>query len=192
MAKLTKTKTAPLSLVQKLEKVMPGAGSQIKALAEPYAQLAQRIATSLAAGKVMAEKAKSEKASTWDEFKGAIDVALVNGHNTGALASGLQIACEEAGIPAGSFRGYSSTIQNLFQDICDGNLTREQVGEMSVKDARERYQDQSKKDAKALQERLLAVYAKLDDAGKLALVEKLESAAKAASEGQNIAEALAA
>ncbi len=171
MAKQQQHKTT----IQKLEAVLPGSGAQMRAMAAPYEELARTIATAIAAAGIHAEKAASERTTLWDSFKGAIDVALTVGHNAGALQAGLSVACEEAGIPAGSYRGYSSTIVNLFTDLSEGRLDRAQVSAMSVKDARERYMDAEKKADKEMQAKLLAAYAKLTRADRATLVAELEA-----------------
>lgn len=124
---------------------MTALAAQASALAGPYQAIAKQIATGLSATKTHANKAKTERTTVWDGFKSAMTVALNEGHNHGALRVGLEVACVEAGIPAGSFRGYISTIESLFSDVEAGKFTLEHATGISVKDARELYQSDEKK-----------------------------------------------
>lgn len=132
-----------------------------EAYASPYAHLAAELATSMSAAKAQTDRAKAERTSVWDGFKSAMSIALENGHSAAALRAGLEIACTNAGIPAGSFRGYVGTIGNLYADVCkaegeEGHLALEAALEISVKDARERYKPEPsnlEKLRKALAER---------------------------------------
>jgi uncharacterized protein (UPF0335 family) len=128
--------------------------AQCAALAGPYNALASHLATALAANKAHGDKLKTERATLWDQFKSAIDVAQENGHDPSAMRAGLEIACVSAGIAPGSFRGYVSTVENLAVDLAEGNLTREEVASIAVADARARYFDDAKKELVAARQAL--------------------------------------
>lgn len=125
------------------------------AVAAPYSALAASLATALAGLKKDADTLTGEKTKVWDAFKSACAIGKKAKHDRDALRAGLEIACVQAGIPAGSFRGYISTVESLYADVlayapANGDepqkgLTLEQVKEISVKDARERYMDAGKK-----------------------------------------------
>lgn len=110
-----------------------------EAYAGAYQALATSLANTIAAGKTQADKAKGTKGTIWEGFKSALSIAEKEGHTETALRVGLEIACENAGIPSGSYRSYVVTIGNLFHDVKAGELTNEQVEAMTVKEARERY-----------------------------------------------------
>lgn len=142
------------------------------ATARPYQGLASHIANGLLAAKSEAEKGKAVKQSVWAMFKSAIAIAAENQHGPGTMRAGLEIACLEAKVPAGSFRAYVSTVESLYTDLQAGNLTAEEVAEISVADARKRYRTESEdqkaraelaatiKDWSAEEIRLLNEYAK--------------------------------
>lgn len=110
-----------------------------EAYAGAYQPLAIDLANRIAAGKSQADKAKGTKQTVWDGFKSALAIAEKEGHTETALRVGLEIACENAGIPSGSYRSYVVTVGNLFHDVKAGELTSEQVEAMTVKEARDRY-----------------------------------------------------
>ena len=124
------------------------------AAAGPYEGLAKHIATALSANKLHGDAVKAERVTLWDSFKSAIEVAQTNGHTAATMRAGLEIACLQAGIPAGSFRGYVSTVESLAVDYFAGEngITATRLAEISVKDARELYQSDDARllsDAKA-------------------------------------------
>ena len=125
-----------------------------EAMAAPYNALAAHLATGMAGLKAHGDKLKGERSSIWDQFKSAIDVAQENGHNPEAMRAGLEIACLNAGIASGSFRGYVSTVENLARDLTEGNITREEVKDIAVADARARYFDDEKKELLAARQAL--------------------------------------
>lgn len=135
---------------------MTALAAQGELLAKPYATIAEAIATGIAAAKVHGDKAKSERSTVWDGFKSAMTTALNEGHNSSAMRCGLEIACVNASIPAGSFRGYISTIESLFEDVTAGKTTLEAATAISVKDARELYQSDEKKALAAARAKLTA------------------------------------
>lgn len=115
-----------------------------QAYAAPYAHLAATLATAIGSAKTQAETAKGAKQTVWDGFKSAMGIAAENGHNAAALRAGLEIACINAGIPSGSFRGYVGTIGNLYADVLKpegeaGHIALSAAVALSVKDARDRY-----------------------------------------------------
>lgn len=128
--------------------------AQASAVAGPYLALASHLATALAGVKSHAETVKAEKVTVWDSFKSAITVARDNGHDSATMRAGLEIACLQAAIPAGSFRGYMSTVESLAADLFRGELSLIEVNEISVKDARERYMDADKKALNAARAKL--------------------------------------
>lgn len=135
---------------------MTALAAQAEALGLPYKTIAEKIATGLAGAKSHGDKAKEERTTVWDGFKAAMTVALNEGHNHQALRVGLEVSCNNAGIPAGSFRGYISTIESLFSDVEAGKFTLEHASEISVKDARELYQSDDKKALQAARAKLAA------------------------------------
>lgn len=173
----TKAKAPRLTTLEKLEKIAPGVAAQALALALPYNTLAASLATALAGAKVATERAKGEKVTVWDSFKAAIVVATEQGHAPDVMRSGLEIACEEAGIPSGSFRGYVSTIVSLYGDCVDGNLEWSDVEAISVADARKRYVSEEKAVLLALKERLSAATSKLSLDDLITVVEAAEDMA---------------
>ena len=128
--KMSKTVMAALAL---------DAQAQALAMAVPYAALARRLATAITAATAQSAVAKEEKVTVWGTFKEAIKAAQDVGHSVTALRAGLEVACTEAGIPSGSFRGYITTVGNLYSDVLDELLTVEEVQAMSIADARKLY-----------------------------------------------------
>jgi hypothetical protein len=114
-------------------------------LSRPYAALASHLATALAGAKIQADAAKSAKTGTWAGFKSAVVIGRDNGHSASVMRTGLEVACVDAGIPSGSFRGYISTVESLAADVFAGELSMAELEAISVKDARERYMDADKK-----------------------------------------------
>lgn len=115
------------------------------AYAAPYDGLAKKLATAIAGTKAHGDAVKAERSTLWDTFKSACTIGLKAEHDANALRAGLEIACVNAGIPAGSFRGYVSTIGSLYGDLIAGNLSEGELADISVKDARERYMDADKR-----------------------------------------------
>jgi hypothetical protein len=119
--------------------------AQCALLSKPYLALAQGLAVALAGAKVQTDAAKKAKSGTWAGFKSAIAIARESGHSASVMRTGLEVACVEAGIPAGSFRGYISTIESLAAEVIGGTMTTAEVEAISVKDARARYMPEDKK-----------------------------------------------
>lgn len=113
--------------------------AQASAVSGPYITLAKSIATAMTAAGVKAEASKEGRKTVWNAFKDALTIASTNGHNVSTLRVGLEIACSEAGIPAGSFRSYLGTTANLYSDVTEGKLTLADAQGMTIKDARDRY-----------------------------------------------------
>lgn len=153
------------------------------AYAAPYSELARSLAAATAEAKVAGEVAKEVKGGVWAGFKSAVSIAAREGHNADTLRVGLEVACTEAGIPSGTFRGYVSTVCNLAADVDAGLLDLPEVDAISVKDARERYMDGDKKARKALTDRLAAAVKKMDAAALTELVELAEAATTAEDTG---------
>ena len=110
----------------------------------PYKPVSAAVAMSLAAVKAHQDKVKEERTNVWKNFKDALDVAATAGHTVSAMRVGLALACDEVGIPEGSFRSYLSTVTNLYADIMDpdnerGTLTLAQAKAMSIQEARKRF-----------------------------------------------------
>lgn len=151
--------------------------AQATALSGPYASLARELATDITAAKVAGETAKEAKGGIWGGFKNAITASIEAEHDANAMRVGLEVACEEAGIPSGTFRGYVSTLCSLKADVDNAVLSLEQALSISIKDARELYADADKKARKALTDRLNAAVKKLDAAALTELVELAEAQA---------------
>lgn len=113
--------------------------AQAAAVAGPYNALAAALGAHAQAEAQAVTKATDEKVSTWTLMKSAISIARDNGHSHEVMRAGLEIACVQANVPSGSFRGYMSTIENLAADLESAKLTLAQVNDISVKDARKRY-----------------------------------------------------
>lgn len=192
----TKVKAPKKTTLDKLASIAPGVAAQAAALALPYNELARSLATSMAASKVASDTAKTVKTTVWHSFKQSISIAMTNGHDTATLRTGLEIACEEAGIPSGSFRGYVSTIASLHADVDSGALELEQVESISVKDARARYLPEDKAALHALKERLNAAVKELSVEELTTLVEAAEDLVgierSSGEEGEDASEAQAA
>jgi hypothetical protein len=122
----------------------------------PYRELANQIGLIAAQKSTLANGVNEANFGLWDGFKKGLDVAIAADHSPTAIRVGFAVACEEAGIPAGSFRSYVATIGNMYADIQAGSLEREVALLMKVKEARERYQDADKKALREAKARLEA------------------------------------
>lgn len=141
---------------------------------QPYAALAASIARDVA-------KAGAAKQSLWASFKDALSIAANSGHTVTALRIGLEVACSEAEVPAGSFRSYVGTIANMHGAIVAEQLTLADAREMSVADAREKYADKKPKtDLQLAKERLHNAMKDWTAAQIVALAEVAEEANEAA------------
>lgn len=112
-----------------------------------YASLAAKIAGHAAQAAAKAGAAKVAKGNVWADFKSALELAQEAGHTATALRVGLEIACIEADIPAGTFRSYVATVGDLYADIVAEKLTMEQATGLSIADARKRYKVETPADA---------------------------------------------
>jgi hypothetical protein len=110
-----------------------------EAFATPYRALAEQIKSVMDESASIAETAKENRATTWDTFKQALAIASAEGHSQLALRVGMEIACDQAGVPGGSFRSYLSTIVNLYEDIQEGELTLKDAQDMTITAARALY-----------------------------------------------------
>lgn len=110
-----------------------------EAFATPYRALAAQIKTVMDESASLAETAKENRTTTWDIFKQALAIAAEEGHTQLALRVGMEIACDQAGVPGGSFRSYLSTVVNLYEDIQEGNLTLKDATDMTITAARALY-----------------------------------------------------
>lgn len=113
--------------------------AQAAAISGPYRALASSLAAHTLADKAAGEATKASRETTWATFKRAIVVAAENQHSSEVMRAGLELACLDAEIPAGSFRGYISTVEFLAAEVQAGTLTAHEASAMSVKDARARY-----------------------------------------------------
>ena len=127
----------------------PAIAAAIAALTGPYADTAKHIAAAVAASKASSDEATGRRKSVFASFKEAIPAAQTAGHSTDQMAEGLSLACAEAGVPSGTFRGYVSTVKNLMADVQAGKLTMAEVTEISVADARKRYKPEPTAEEKA-------------------------------------------
>lgn len=112
--------------------------------AVPYKPVALHVGTALTAVKTHQDKMAEERKNVWASFKEALDVAATSGHTTQAMKIGLALACDEVGIPEGSFRSYLGTVSNLYEDILNpdnprGALTLAQAKVMTIQEARKRF-----------------------------------------------------
>ena len=110
-----------------------------EAFATPYRTLAAQIKQSMEEAGSLADQQKENRASTWDMFKQALGIASAENHTQLALRVGMEIACDQAGVPGGSFRSYLSTVVNLYSDIKEGNLSLKEAQELSIAQARALY-----------------------------------------------------
>jgi hypothetical protein len=167
----------------KLDKTML---SQLAAdYAAPYRSIAATLATIAGAKAKLGEKVTEQAFSLWEGFKQGLDVAIAADHSPNAVRVGFAVACEEAGIPSGSFRSYVATIGSMYAEVQTGTLTREDALLMKIKDARERYQDAEKKALREAKSRLEAAVkgytvAQLDELTEY--VKLVNAEAKAAAE----------
>lgn len=149
---------------------------------QPYAALAASIARDVA-------KAGAAKQSLWASFKDALSIAANSGHTVTALRIGLEVACSEAEVPAGSFRSYLGTVANMHGAIVAEQLTLADAREMSVADAREKYADKKPKtDLQLAKERLHNAMKDWTAAQIVALAEVAEDANETAAEAAAPAE----
>lgn len=105
----------------------------------PYKALCGELHAIVTSQQERADAAKKDKASLWDTFKKALDIAIDSGHSVSAMRIGLELACSDATIPGGSFRSYVNTLAQLFEDILQAKLTAEEARKLSIGDARARY-----------------------------------------------------
>lgn len=128
-------------------------------VALPYNALAGKIAIAVAALKQDVDGVKAERVSVWESFKSAIAIAAEAGHAPATMRAGLEIACASADVPAGTFRGYVATVESLAADLDAGTITEGEIKDISVADARARYQADSvkaNKEARALLAKVIA------------------------------------
>lgn len=111
--------------------------AQREATIAPYRSLAVKIANTVAAGKKIGEKAKEGRQSLWDNFKAAIVVASEAHHSAAAMTDGLSLACDEAKVPAGSYRSYVATASALLAKVSTGTLTVEAAKALTITNARQ-------------------------------------------------------
>ena len=107
--------------------------------AAPYRPLATELAVNVAEAQRIADEAKENRASTWTLFKKALAIATTSKHSVEAMRIGLEIACDGAGIPGGSFRSYVMTVTNLYDDIRQKNITLADAEAMTITQARALY-----------------------------------------------------
>lgn len=108
-------------------------------LARPYAELAMELAKGFKKVKGLQDSLTTAKGGLWGGFKQALSLGMSAGHNASNVKAGLAVACEEAKIPSGSYRGYVGTIGHMFNELADGTLTLAEAEQLSIGDARKRY-----------------------------------------------------
>lgn len=171
-------------------------------LATQYRPVAAAIARTFDTVKDAREDSKAKAGSLWHGFKAAIPVAAELGHGPDSMRAGLEIACLEAKVPAGSIRSYLSTLAYLAADAftftpaigtppAEGvpasedytpqrGLSPKEVAEISVKDARKRYQSAEAKALAEARAKLNKVTREWDAESLLLLVEMAEGLNKPA------------
>ena len=107
--------------------------------AAPYRALATELAINFAEAAELAQNQKDNRTATWTVFKGALEIAVNAKHSVNALRIGMEIACDAAGVPGGSFRSYINTLSNMYEDIQSKNMTLEQATAMTIAQARALY-----------------------------------------------------
>lgn len=112
-----------------------------------YAELAAKIAGHVAKRDAKAAEAKEAKSTVWGDFKSALTLAHDAGHTVTALRVGLEIACTEADIPAGTFRSYVATVGDLYADVLAETLSIADATALSIADARKRYKVETPEEA---------------------------------------------
>lgn len=115
--------------------------AQMAAVSAPYRALANTLAAELVEVGTLATGVKEKRGGVWAGFKRAATIAQEAGHNSSTMRAGLEIACNDAGIPSGTFRGYVSTLEKLKADVDDGSLTMADLTAISIADARKRYKE---------------------------------------------------
>lgn len=117
--------------------------------AAPYRTLAGEIGIIVGAKAKAGERVTEAGENLWGKFKSALDIGLSADHSADNIAVGLTVACEEAGVPGGSYRTYIGTIRSMYADVLRGEeaggLSRENALLMKIKDARQRYMAADKK-----------------------------------------------
>lgn len=108
-------------------------------LARPYAELAMELAKGFKKVKGLNDALTTAKGGLWGGFKQALSIGMASDHNVSNIKAGLAVACEEAKIPSGSYRGYVGTIGHMYNELVTGTLTLSEAEQLSVADARKRY-----------------------------------------------------
>lgn len=108
-------------------------------LARPYAELAMELAKGFKKVKGLQDSLTTAKGGLWGGFKQALSIGMAASHNVSNIKAGLAVACEEATIPSGSYRGYVGTIGHMYNELVTGTLTLSEAEQMSIGDARKRY-----------------------------------------------------
>jgi hypothetical protein len=113
--------------------------------AAPYRTLAGEIGIIVGAKAKAGERVTEAGENLWGKFRSALDIGLSADHSADNIAVGLTVACEEAGVPGGSYRTYIGTIRSMYAEVLAGGLSREDALLMKIKDARQRYMAADKK-----------------------------------------------
>lgn len=121
------------------ELLLSEAMSKASGFAIPYKALCSELSAITKAQQERAEAARRDRTSLWDTFKKALAIAANSGHSVESMRMGLEMACNEAEIPGGSFRSYVNTLGMLYNDVLKGTLPLEQATGLSIGDARARY-----------------------------------------------------
>ena len=123
--------------------------------AAPFRTLAGEIARIAETKDKAREKGTEATANLWGSFRSALSIAHDAGMAATTLKLGLAVACAEANVPSGSYRSYVGTVANMLADVNAGGITITDALLLSIKDARERYQDAEKKAAREARANLL-------------------------------------
>lgn len=119
--------------------LLADAMSKATGFAIPYKALCAELSAITKAQQARAEAARKDRVSLWDTFKKALSIAANSGHSVESMRMGLELACNEAEIPGGSFRSYVNTLGQLYNDILKGTLPLDDAMGLTIGDARARY-----------------------------------------------------
>lgn len=121
------------------EMLLAEAMSKASGFAIPYKALCGELSAIAHAQAARDAASRRDRATLWDTFKKALNIAANSGHSVESMRMGLELACSEAGIPGGSFRSYVNTLGQLFEDVLRARITVEEATALSISDARARY-----------------------------------------------------
>lgn len=121
------------------EMLLADAMAKAQGFAIPYKALCSELSAISRAMAERAEQGRKDRLNLWDTFKKALAIAANSGHSVESMRLGLELACNEAQIPGGSFRSYVNTLGQLYNDVLRGELKIEEAIGLSIGDARARY-----------------------------------------------------